>query len=120
MKPRHFLLCAALYASTTSAAQDLTTLLTSNTIHETRQNGTQSWFTFDLDHSFHARDDSGKATSGTWTLTEKGEVCISPRGAPANAPKPCLLIKGKSVGDGWDREGPNGRNEHFAIEAGRS
>jgi hypothetical protein len=119
MKLRHILLSGALY-SMTATAYDLLTLLIGNTLHETRQNGTQSWFTFDKDHTFHTHDENGKSSSGTWTFSDKGEVCISPQGAPPDAPKPCLLIKGKSVGDGWDREGPNGRKEHFAIEAGRT
>jgi hypothetical protein len=119
MKHWYFLLGIAFLANTGSA-KDLAGLLTSNTIHETRQDGTQSWFTFDKDYSFHMRSDDGKTSSGTWQLTATGEVCISPQGAPADAPKPCLLIKDKGIGDGWDRLGPNGRKEHFAIESGRS
>jgi hypothetical protein len=100
------------------AADDPMTIYYANTLHETRANGTQSWYRFNADHSFSRRDADGKASTGTWTLNEKGETCITLPNQPAQAPPACAKLEARRVGDGFDRQGHTGK-EHFVLEAGR-
>jgi hypothetical protein len=100
-----------------AAEHDAMAIYYSNTLHDTRSNGTQSWFLFNADHSFRSTGQDGKTMTGTWSVNAQGETCISMGGATDTPPR-CAKLNAAKVGDGWDREGPNG-NEHFVLEAGR-
>lgn len=90
-----------------------------NTLHETRANGTQSWFHFNADHSFTADNSNGTTAHGEWRLNDRGETCIvMGKQAPAARPA-CVALHAQKIGDQWDREGPHG-NEHYVLETGRS
>jgi len=104
-------------ACATVAAHDPMSAYYSNTLHETRANGTQSWFLFNADHTFRSTNQDGKAITGSWTLNAQSETCISIDGSD-RPPPPCAKLQAKKIGDNWDRQGPAG-NEHFVLEAGR-
>lgn len=105
-------------ACTAMFVHDPMTAYYSNTLHETRANGTQSRFMFNSDHSFRSANQDGSARTGTWTLNAQKETCISIKGSD-RPPPPCAKLQAKKVGESWDRQGPAG-NEHFVLEAGRS
>ena len=89
-----------------------------NTLHETRANGTQSWFLFNADHTFTSRSSSGATSKGSWHLDKQRETCISMPNSPANARPACVKLHAERVGDSWERQGPHG-TEHYVLEAGR-
>ena len=120
MSSKSVALCAALWmaASVALAAGGPMAPYYGNTLHETRANGTQSWFFFDRDHSFHTRDQAGHLREGRWSLNAQGETCITMAGQSRTARPACVKLQAQQVGDHWDRQGPNG-NEHYVLERGR-
>lgn len=88
-----------------------------NTLHETRANGTQTWFQFNADHSFKSMNQDHKAMTGTWTINAQRETCITISGS-GRPPPPCAKLQAQKIGDSWNQQGPAG-NEHFVLERGR-
>ena len=109
------------------AQTDPMTVYYGNTVHETRANGSQSWFHFNADHSFQGAGSDGRVMAGKYTfdpVTRTSCLQMPPRPAPAGAqPRrgpPCAPLPAKAVGESWDRVGPTGTAEHYVLEAGQT
>ena len=103
------------------AADDPMAVYYGNTVHETRSNGTESWFHFAADHSFSGTGSGGRTMTGSYTYdAATGKSCLQLPHMPLGRPAPCAVMTAKKVGDSWDRVGPTGLKEHYVLEAGKT
>jgi len=121
--------CATLAFAGAALAQgaDPVAALYTNTIKETRADGSGATFHFNADKTFMMMSPQ-RNMSGTYIVNAKGAVCITmtpPPGAPAPATPPnpeanCVLLPTK-IGETTDHMGggPNGQMEKFELVAGR-